>query len=91
MTRIPWTTNDQKEWLESRKAEYLAANLNKTAAKEFFPVVFKNFREKWPVPQVTQEEIDEADGSIELATKIKREKYDKVRPCYNEMIVVATN
>ena len=77
MTRTPWTTNGQKEWLESRKTEYLAANINKTAAKEFFPTVFMEFREKWPVPPVTQEEIEEA-GSMELATKKKRDKYDKV-------------
>jgi hypothetical protein len=81
MTRHPWTSEDQKEWLESRKTEYLAANLNKTATKDFFPAVFKDFREKWPVPPVTQEEVDEADGLIELATKKKRDKYDKVRAC----------
>jgi hypothetical protein len=79
MPRSPWTSNDQKQWLESRKTEYLAANQNKTATKEFFPAVFKDFREKWPVPPVTEEEIKEAEGSIELATKKKREKYDKVR------------
>ena len=79
MPRSPWTSNDQKKWLESRKTEYLAANLKKTATKEFFPAVFKDFREKWPVPSVTEEEIKEAEGSIELATKKKREKYDKVR------------
>ena len=79
MTRSPWTSNDQKEWLESRKMEYLAANINKTATKEFFPTVFKEFREKWPVPPVTQEELNEVEGSIELANKKKREKYDKVR------------
>ena len=71
MTRSPWTSNDQKEWLESRKMEYLAANINKTATKEFFPTVFKEFGEKWPVPPVTQEELNEADGSIELANKKK--------------------
>lgn len=79
MTRTPWTSNDQKDWLESHKTEYLAANINKTATKVFFPEIFKAFREKWPVPDVTQDEIDKADGSIELATKIKRSKYDKVR------------
>ena len=86
MTRTPWTTNDQKDWLESRKSEYLAANINKTAAKEFFPAVFKEFREKWPVPPVTQDDIEEANGSMEIATKVKRDKYDKVWACYNKRI-----
>jgi hypothetical protein len=82
MTRSPWTSNDQKEWLESRKTEYLAANMNNKAANETFPDIFKDFRKKWPVPPVTQEEIDEADGPIELATKNKRNKYDKVSILY---------
>jgi hypothetical protein len=79
MTRHPWTSEDQREWLESRKTEYLA-----TASKEFFPTLFKDFREKWPVPPVTQEEIEENDGSIDLANKKKREKYDKVRAYLND-------
>jgi hypothetical protein len=82
MTRQPWTTDGQRVWLESRKPAYLEANEKKTAAKEFFPVVFKEFREKWPVPPVTLEEIAQADGSVERATKAKREKYDKVRVHY---------
>ena len=78
MTCNPWTTNDQKEWLESQKTKYLAAGINKTTAKDFFPAVFKEFHKKWPVPPVTQEEIEEADGSIEIATKKKWEKYEYV-------------
>lgn len=81
MTRTPWTSDNQRVWLEARKTEFLAANFNKTATKEFFPEVFKQFREKWPVPEVTQEEIEKADGSMELATKKKRNNYDKVRAC----------
>ena len=84
MTRSPWTSEDQRQWLDSRKTEYLTANINKTATKEFFPTVFKEFWEKWPVPAVTQDEIQEADGSIELATKRKRDKYDKVWASLNE-------
>lgn len=79
MPRTPWTSDDQKDWLDLRKTEFLAANLNKTATKDFFPAVFRDFREKFPVPVVTQEEIEKAGGSMELATKIKRKMYDKVR------------
>ena len=45
--------------------------------KEFFPEIVKEFQEKWPVPAVSQKEIDKV-GSVGLATKTKRDKYDKV-------------
>ena len=53
------------------------ANQRRAAAKEFFPTVLREFREKWPAPPVTQEDIDKA-GSLELATKNQKDKYDKV-------------
>ena len=54
----------QKEFLESCKTEYLVANLNKMARKDFFPSVFKDFHKKWPVPLVTHRDIEAAKGSI---------------------------
>ena len=85
MTRQKWTTNEQHEWLEARKAAFVEANQKKNAAKEFFPLVIKEFREKWPVPTATPEEINEA-GSVEIATKVKRDKYDKVCTSYYRKI-----
>lgn len=87
MTRQTWTTTEQREWLEERKPGFLEAKQNETTSKEFFPAVSKEFREKWPVPQVMDEEISKA-GSIELASKIKREKYDKVRAYYFKKYVL---
>ena len=77
MTRHPWTTEKQRDQLESHKSAYIEASENKTAAKDFFPDVFKEFREQWPVLPVTEQEI-EWKGSVERATKIKKDKYDKV-------------
>ena len=77
MTRRKWTTDEQEVWLEQRKSAYLEANQKKTAAKDFFPAVVEEFRQKWPVPPVTEEEITDA-GSVELATRVKQGKYDKV-------------
>lgn len=79
MTRQKWTTKEQERWLEDRKPAFLIANQNKVAAKEFFPSVIKEFRDKWPVPPVTQEDIKDA-GNAELAARVKKTKYDKVRP-----------
>lgn len=77
MTRQKWTTKEQEEWLEERKSAFLEANQRRSAAKDFFPTIVKDFREKWPVMPVTQEEIQKA-GSVELAERFKRERYDKV-------------
>ena len=77
MTRATWTDDEQHTWLEARKVIFIEANQRRAAAKEFFPNIVKEFQEKWPVSAPLQEEINEA-GSVELATKHKREKYDKV-------------
>ena len=77
MTRAPWTDEEQHTWLEAHKAQFIEANQRRAAAKEFFPNIIKEFWEKWPVSAPSQEEINEA-GSVELATKNKRDKYDKV-------------
>ena len=78
MTRQTWTTSEQKEWLESQKAAFIEAKQKGNAAlKEHFFGIFKEFREKWPVPSVTEEETAEA-GSYELAAKKKRDRYDSV-------------
>lgn len=77
MTRRKWTSDEQEAWLEQHKPAFLEANQNKTAAKDFFPVVIEEFRQKWPVPPVTEQEIADA-GSVELAKRVKQGKYDKV-------------
>jgi hypothetical protein len=81
MTRKPWTTPEQLAWLTARKSAFLEAfkNINAKKASEGFRLeVCKDFREKWPVPPVTKEEIEAADNVDEAkATKLK--KYDAVR------------
>jgi hypothetical protein len=78
MVRQTWATTEQKNWLESQKPAFIEAKQKGNAAlKELFVNIFKEFREKWPVPPVTEDEITKA-GSSGLATKIKGDKYDKV-------------
>lgn len=77
MTRQTWTTPEQWKWLERQKSRFFDAKQKETTSKGFFPQVSKDFREKWPVPPVTEDEISTA-GSAELAMKNKRDKYDKV-------------
>ena len=88
MTRKAWTTDSQEEWLKARIEPFLKAHQNKTLSKEFFPIVVKEFREKWPLPPLTSEEI--ASGpTVEQATKNKRNKYDQV--CSTTLIIKKTN
>ena len=77
MTRQKNMTDEQEAWLNERKPAFLLANQRKAVAKEFFPTVVKEFCDKWPVAQVLQVEINNA-SSVELAERIKRDKYDKV-------------
>jgi len=88
MTHATWTTEDQHNWLEARKALFIEVNQRKAAAIEFFPDIVKEFHDKWPVPPVLPEEIAKA-GSVELAMKNKCDTYDKVLGhwlCPNSML-----
>ena len=78
MARQTWTMPEQKDWLESKRAAFLKAKQKgNLALKEHFLTIFKDFREKWPVPPVTEEESTEV-GSSALATKKKGDRYDRV-------------
>jgi hypothetical protein len=78
MVRQTWATKEQKDWLESKKAAFVEAKQKGNAAlKELFFEIFRDFRIKFPVSAVTEDEIAEA-GSIGSATKRKNDKYDKV-------------
>lgn len=77
MTRAKWTTDEQEAWLNSHMTAFLAANQTKSAAKVFFPNVVKEFREKWPLPPLTPEEIKDA-GNAEFALRVQKSKHDKV-------------
>jgi len=70
MTRKSWTTDAQLAWLEERKAAFVEALQNKTSSTEFFPMITKEFREKWPFDPATEDEIAKAK-SAEHANKKK--------------------
>ena len=78
MTCRKWTTPDQEDWLKSHLAGFSDAQVNKTTSKEFFPVVFKEWRKSWPTPDPSPEEITE-EGNIEKAKSMKRTEEEAVR------------
>jgi len=77
MTRHSWASDEQEGWLKSHISAFLEAHQKKTLSKEFFPLIIKEFRDKWPPGEATAEEIANA-SSIEEANKIKRTNYNKV-------------
>ena len=77
MTHATWTDDEQHHWLKAYKARFIEANQTRVASKEIFSDIVKASCEKWPVPAASQEEIDQA-GSIELAMRNIRNKYEKV-------------
>ena len=77
MTRCKWTSGDQEEWLKSHIPRFSDAQVNKTTTKEIFPEILKEWREAWPCPGPTPEEIAQA-GSVEKATQKKRSEENAV-------------
>jgi hypothetical protein len=60
-----WATSEQKDWLTSRLPAFLASR-NSSAAADFWPTLFEDWFEKWPVAQVDGEGA--LDGSSEVQT-----------------------
>ena len=71
LTWCKWTTSDQEEWLKTCLPEFADAQVNKTTSKEFLPTVLRDWRNSWPTPTPTPEEITKA-SNIEKATQKKR-------------------
>ncbi|KAM6489977.1 hypothetical protein JOM56_014556 [Amanita muscaria] len=61
MTRKKWTTPEQETWLKARCAGFAEAEANDTR-KAFFDGVIDAWREAWPLPNITPEEIQDAGG-----------------------------
>jgi hypothetical protein len=78
MTRRKWTTTNQEEWLKSHLGEFSDAQANKNTSKEFFPAIFKEWRNAWPTPDPTPEEITKA-GNVEKGKQKKKAEEDAVR------------
>jgi hypothetical protein len=82
MTRRKWTTPEQEEWMKSRLAGFCNAQVNKTTSKDFFPIVFKEWRRTWATPDPTPEEISEV-GSVKKATQKKKKEEEAVGFYFN--------
>ena len=66
MGKRRWTTTEQRDWLEARIPAFTEAQQTKSAASTFFPDVHKEWRESWPTPAPSEDEIKQW-GSAEIA------------------------
>ena len=70
-------TTQQKEWLNSHLAEFSDAQADHTL-KEFYSAILEEWRNAWPTPDPTPEEIMQA-ATVEEATHKKRAEENIVR------------
>ena len=77
MTRHQWTTPEQLDWLNERVSAFIDAQADKTTTKTFFPQVFKDWGNQWPLPPLTADEIAKFN-SAEEAIRKQKSKSDEV-------------
>ena len=80
MDRRKWTTTEQEEWLRSHLAGYSDARdaQDDDTSKELLSVILEEWRNKWPTPSPSLDEIVQA-GTVEKALQKKKAKENVVR------------
>lgn len=78
MTRAPWTTPQQMQWLEARLPGFIDAQQKKTTATVFFPDIQKAWQKAFPTPEPTDEDIEKADGNRDVAVAKNRKFWERV-------------
>ena len=73
-----WTTPEQEAWLKDRMPTFIATQKTRTSVSAFYPELHKEWRKNWPDPQPTEKEIQDADGNLERAMKMKQTHMDEV-------------
>ena len=68
MTRKKWTTPDQENWLRARCEAFAKAEVN-NERKAFYKELLKCWLEKWPNPDPSLEQIQEAGGEEQAIKK----------------------
>lgn len=81
MTRAPWTTVDQRAWLEGRKSKWLEANAA-GQTKTLRPKLLADWYAAFPLEPPTATELQEANGDPQKAEQQKRRKMDHVCPSF---------
>jgi hypothetical protein len=81
MTRAPWTTVEQREWLNGRLPGWANAQDNGTS-KAYRAKVFEDWYKAFPLSPPMDKELAEAGGNTSQALRAQREVTDNVRDRY---------
>jgi hypothetical protein len=85
MGKKPWTTPEQRAWLEALIPAFIQAQQEK-ATTSFFEDSYNRWYEKWPTAAPSEEEIKAAEGSAEKALASKRKTVDSVSVAFIKWI-----
>lgn len=77
MGKKPWTTVEQRGWLEALVPAFIQAQEDKTTGV-FFEDTFKEWHKKWLSPEPTEDEIKAAAGSTDKALAVKHKAAENV-------------
>ncbi|EMD40255.1 hypothetical protein CERSUDRAFT_36270, partial [Gelatoporia subvermispora B] len=67
-----WVDAERKEWLEKKLAEFMEVR-KKDDLGSFWPPVYEDYDERWPLSAPTAEEIAEYSGDEEAVSEAKQE------------------
>ncbi|KAF8171333.1 hypothetical protein BJ912DRAFT_1066197 [Pholiota molesta] len=83
MTRQHWTTKSQRQWLLDKFPEFVKARESGTTAKKFFPKVFTEWRDAFPIDAPTPKELAEAVNMSDAVKKKRAEKYKQIKAWFH--------
>jgi hypothetical protein len=78
MGKRPWTTQDQRDWLEALIPNFIQAQAD-LKSTVFLKNIYKEWHAKWPTPAPTEDEIKAAKGKTEKALVDKKKAAENVR------------
>ena len=82
MPRRKWTTEEQYEWLSERIPDFVEAQQTGTVSV-FITSVTQKWYQEWPPGEPTEDEVEEAKGSVRAAKKARKTYWEKVSTaCY---------
>ena len=69
-----WQDEEQKLFFEENLALYSRGRDEGTLKKTFWPMIIKEWFERWPLSEPPAELVEKNQGAVEKATKVWRNK-----------------
>ena len=78
MGKKPWTTEEQRSWLEARIPAFVQAQQEKATAG-FFEDTYSKWHKKWPTPAPAKGDIKGGKGIADKILASKQKAAENVR------------